>query len=88
MSSPWHDERWRLLWERLKKMLEHAEQTRDDDELVKLAMMGLALLDRHRVDRRGRCRYCRSGRRLRRKRQCTVVPVVSLYLEQPRQLLL
>jgi hypothetical protein len=77
--------RWRVLRERLAHVLVRAERAGDDD-LRKLAALALALLERHAVDGKGRCRYCRPPFRgwwSRRRRRCLVVPMLSVYLEQP-----
>jgi hypothetical protein len=77
-----HDIRYRLLRERLKQMATAAERVHDEDG-VRLALC-LALLDRHQVDKKGRCQYCRTRREWRPwSQRCTVLPVVGYYLEQP-----
>lgn len=80
--------RWRVLRERVDGMLARAEQ-RQDDECVRLAALGLALLERHVVDARGRCRHCRATQKwvLLGSRRCRVLPVIGFYLEQPAELL-
>ncbi len=86
MSSV-YEVRWRVLRERVEAILIRAEHAHGDEEFVRLAALGLALLDRHKVDDKGRCRCCRSYRGWRqRSRQCTVFPMLSFYLCQPRRL--
>lgn len=83
-----YEVRYRILRERLTQTVTTAEP-KPDDECWRLALLCLALLNRHEVDNEGRCRYCRRPRgwwRIR-SRQCTVLPIVSLYLEQPRKFL-
>jgi hypothetical protein len=73
-----------MLRERVEAVLARAEHAYGDEEFVRLAALSLALLDRHRVDDKGRCRYCRSGRKWwRRRGRCVVVVCVAYYLEQP-----
>ncbi|MPZ65806.1 MAG: hypothetical protein GEU83_09935 [Pseudonocardiaceae bacterium] len=76
--------RWRVLRQQLEGTLARAQQCHDDD-LARLATLGLALLERHAVNATGRCRYCRAQRRWwrRRPRRCLVLPMMSWYLEQP-----
>ncbi|MGH3930965.1 MAG: hypothetical protein ACRDTF_13425 [Pseudonocardiaceae bacterium] len=83
-----HEVRARILRERLKQAIAKAERELHD-ECWRLAALCLGLLDRHKVDHKGRCRYCRRPRGWWRRRspQCTVLPIVSLYLEQPREFL-
>ncbi len=57
-----YEVRWRVLRERVEETLARAEQLHSDEEFARLAALGLALLDRHKVDGKGRCRYCRSYR--------------------------
>ncbi len=82
--------RWRVLVlrERLEQMATAAEQT-DDDAGWRLAHCCLLLLDRHRIDGKGRCRRCRSRGRWwhRPTRQCSVVPILWFYMQQPRAML-
>jgi hypothetical protein len=81
--------RHRVLRERLEEIAAAAERAQDDDG-VRLALCCLALLERHAVDGKGRCPYCcLSRRRLwRRSSRCTVLPLFSFYLEQPREFVL
>ena len=83
-----YEVRHRVLRERLNQMVSTAKRA-PHDECLRLALLCLALLERHTVNDKGRCRYCRSPREWwwRRSRRCTVVPVVSLYLEQPPRIL-
>lgn len=83
-----YEVRHRVLRERLEQAVATAEQV-PDDECWRLALLCLALLDRHKADNRGRCRYCRtpSGWWRRRSRRCTVLWLVSFFLEQPREFL-
>jgi hypothetical protein len=83
-----YEVRHRVLQEKLNQMVATATRTRHD-EYVRLALLCLALLDRHTVDGKGRCRYCRTPREWWRRRscRCTVLPIVSLHLEQPREFL-
>ncbi len=71
-------------------VLSRAEHAHGDEECVRLAALGLALLDKHKVDGKGRRKWCRSGRGWwrRRGRRCTVLHVVSYYLEQPTNVIL
>lgn len=83
-----YEVRHRVLRERLNQMVATAKWA-PGEECVRLALLCLALLDRHTVDGKGRCRYCRTPREWwwRRSCRCTVLPIVSLYLEQPREFL-
>lgn len=83
-----YEVRHRVLRERLNQMVATAERA-SHDECVRLAMLCLALLDRHTVDGKGQCRSCRTPREWWRRRscQCTVLPIMSFYLEQPREFL-
>ncbi|MGH3934455.1 MAG: hypothetical protein ACRDS1_05675 [Pseudonocardiaceae bacterium] len=81
-----YEVRHRVLRERLNQMVAAAKRT-PGEECVRLALLCLALLDRHTVDGKGRCQYCRTPREWRRSCRCTVLPLVSLYLEQPREFL-
>lgn len=83
-----HEVRHRVLRQRLQQMVVTAERA-SHEECARLALLCLALLDRHTVDGKGRCRYCRTPHEWWRKRscRCAVVPVVSMYLKQPRKLL-
>jgi hypothetical protein len=78
----------RVLRERLKQTVVTAKRERDE-ECVRLALLCLALLERHTVNGKGQCRYCRAphGWWWRRSCRCTVVPVVIMYLKQPWELL-
>lgn len=89
MSSV-YEVRWRLLFERLEEMLARAEQAHGDEDCIRLAALGLALLERHKVDGKGRCRWCRSRRGWweRRARRCVVLPLVNWYLIQPREMVI
>lgn len=75
--------RWRVLRERIEQMAAAAEWAHDDDAL-RLALCCLALLDRHRVDHKGRCRWCRVRRGWwqRAETKCVVVPVIGFHVEQ------
>lgn len=79
--------RWRVLRERADEMLARAENV--DDDFARFAALAIALLDRHAVDAKGRCRYCRTYRRRwrRRPRRCLTLPVISWYLEQPMEMI-
>lgn len=83
-----YEVRHRILRERLEQTVATAERA-PDDECVRLALLCLALLERHQVTNKDRCRYCRPPRdwRWRRGYPCTVVSTVSFYLEQPREFL-
>ncbi len=76
--------RHRVLRQRLEQMVAAAEQLHDEDK-VRLALCCLALLARHRVDKKGRCQHCRARRGWQRPkaRRCSVLRVVGFYLEQP-----
>lgn len=74
-----HEVRYRLLRERLKQMV--GAQWEHDEECGRLALLCLALLERHEVDAKGRCGYCRSYLGWwRRTQKCTVVPLMGYYL--------
>jgi hypothetical protein len=77
--------RQRVLRERLADIVARAEE-RHDEECARLAGLGLALLERHEVDGRGRCRQC-PRRRWRRRNRCAVLALVSFYLEQSQEFL-
>lgn len=77
-----HETRSRLLPERLEEALVRAQRPQADEEFDRLARLALALLDRHPVDRRGRCKCCRGQWR----RRCTVLPLIGWYLEQPNRI--
>jgi hypothetical protein len=83
-----YEVRHRVLRERLEQTVATAERA-PDEECVRLALLCLALLERHQVTDKGRCRYCRPSREWRWSRWClcTVVSVMSFYLEQPREFL-
>lgn len=83
-----YEMRHRVLREKLEQIVATAERA-SHVECVRLALLCLALLDRHKVDGKGRCRYCRTPCEWWRRRscRCTVVPVVSMYLKQPREFL-
>jgi hypothetical protein len=70
--------RQRVLRERLEEIAAAAEQAQDDDG-VRLALCCVALLERHRVDEKGRCQYCwtRRGWWRTKARRCTVLLVVG-----------
>jgi hypothetical protein len=53
-----------------------------DGECARLALLCLALLERHKVSGKGLCRHCRTPREWwwRRSCRCAVLPVVSLSL--------
>ncbi len=80
--------RWRILRERLEEMAAASEQAGNENG-VRLALCCFVLLERHRVDEKGRCRCCSSRRKWwRRTRRCTVVPVIGFYLEQPTRMVI
>ena len=79
-----YEVRHRVLRERLSQMVVTATRA-PHDECLRLALLCLALLERHTVNDKGCCRYCRTPRTWQRK--CMVLPIVSLYLEQPREFL-
>jgi hypothetical protein len=83
-----YEVRHRMLRERLEQTVARADRA-SDDECARLALLCLALLERHQVTDKGRCRYCRPPHNWpwRRLCLCTVVQTVSFYLEQPRELL-
>ena len=80
--------RQRILRERLEQTVAMAELA-PHEECARLALLCLRLMTRHKVDDKGRCQYCRTPREWWRPRssQCTVLPIVVLYLEQPREFL-
>ncbi|MGH3976445.1 MAG: hypothetical protein ACRDS9_24465 [Pseudonocardiaceae bacterium] len=80
--------RHRVLRQRLQQIVATAKRT-PHEEYMRLALLCLALLDRHTVNDKGRCRHCRTPREWWRRPswQCTVLPLVSLHLEQPREFL-
>jgi hypothetical protein len=77
-----YEVRHRVLRERLEQMVAAAGRA-PDGECVRLALLCLALLERHKVNDKGRCRFCRTPRQLwpRRSCRCMVLPMASLYLE-------
>jgi len=79
--------RHRVLRERLEEVAMAAGQAHDE-EYVRLALCCLALLERHKVDDKGRCRRCPhvAGWWRLGSRRCSVVPVVGFYLEQPSRM--
>ena len=79
-----YEVRWRVLRERVEQIIT-AEWAHDED-CARLAMFYLALLDRHKVNPKGRCRWCRPrGRWWKwRARRCAVLSLASYYLMQPR----
>ncbi|MGH3874290.1 MAG: hypothetical protein ACRDSR_22790 [Pseudonocardiaceae bacterium] len=83
-----YEVRHRVLRERLQQIVTTATRTPDED-YARLALLCLALLDRHTVNGKGRCRYCRTPREWwwRRSCRCTVLPIMSHYLKQPREFL-
>jgi hypothetical protein len=80
--------RQRVLRERLEDISAAVERGHDEDG-VRLALCCLALLERHRVDGKGRCRHCCRSRRIfwRRGGRCTVIPLLGFYLVQSKKLL-
>jgi len=79
-----HEVRYRLLRERLKQIV--GAQWAHEEECGRLALLCLALLERHEVDAKGRCHYCCSHEGWwRRARQCRVVPLVGYYLAPKEQ---
>lgn len=88
MSSV-YEMRWRLLLERLKEMQVRTEQVHMDEDCMRLVALVLALLNRHKVDGKGRCRCCRSRRGWwgRSGSRCVVLPLVSLHLLQSREMI-
>ena len=87
MSSV-YEVRWRVLRDRLVEVVRQAEcgnVAPSKDETLRLAGGALSLLDRHRVDGKGRCRRCRHSGRwacFGRKQRCLVNGVLSFYLKQ------
>lgn len=81
-----YETRWQALRAQLEEILERAKNANGDEELVRLATLTVALLDQHRVNKRGRCQHCRAYRGWREKpsRKCTVLLAINLHLEQPR----
>jgi uncharacterized paraquat-inducible protein A len=81
-----YEVRWRVLRERLERIAEAADRVQNEDG-VRVALCCVALLDRHRIDGKGRCRRCRRRRGWwRRERRCTVLPLLDFYLEQPSEM--
>ncbi|HEY2763164.1 MAG TPA: hypothetical protein VGJ13_04000 [Pseudonocardiaceae bacterium] len=80
-----HDIRTRVLRERLEQLRDRAHNIYADDDFIRLATLGLALLDRHHLDHRGRCPHCRAyrGRWRRRSRTCTVLHLITWHLQRP-----
>lgn len=83
-----YEVRHRVLRERLKQTVAAATRA-PDEEYARLALLCLALLERHTVNGKGQCRYCRAPHEWwwRRSCRCMVVPVMGMYLEQPREFL-
>ncbi len=91
MSTVWGT-RYRLLLEKLEHLAEWlgAEQPREplvvEEQTVRLLMGVVRLLRQHRVNQRGRCRFCgwtRWGWRIwRRRPQCTVYQAFD-FVSQP-----
>jgi hypothetical protein len=83
-----YEVRHRVLRERLKQTVATAKGE-PDEVCARLALLCLALLERHTVNGKGRCRYCRAPHqwRWRKSCRCTVVPMVSMYLKQPLEFL-
>ena len=72
----------------LEEIRARTEQAYTDEEQLRLVLLTLALMERHQVNDKGRCRYCRPERRWwRRQRRCLVLPLVAFYLQQPTRLL-
>lgn len=82
-----YEVRWRVLRDRADEILARAEHV--DDDFARLAALAVALLERHAVDARGQCQYCRTyrARWRRRSRRCLTLPVISWYLEEPIELI-
>jgi len=81
-----YETRWQALRAQLDETLERAKEANDGEELVRLAALTAALLDQHKVNKRGQCQHCRAyrGWRERPSRKCAVLLAVNLHLEQPR----
>lgn len=77
--------RQRILRERLEEIRQRAETCYADDDVIRLASLILALLDRHQVDHHGHCQHCRSyrGRWRPRSRICTVLHLITWHLQRP-----
>ncbi|MGH3906461.1 MAG: hypothetical protein ACRDTE_20115 [Pseudonocardiaceae bacterium] len=100
--SSLHEVRWRLLWERLVKVygegqqheaetLPHGLAPDDNAELLaRLAGTTLALLERHAMDGKGRCRVrgCSQTRWwwLRKRQTCQRFVTVQFWLGQPLEI--
>lgn len=87
--TPVYPIRHRLLRERLLELLRRIEiggEQAIDDDIVRLAVAALTLLDRHQLDGKGRCRRCRSFQPwwpFRKRQRCLVYTVISFYLDEP-----
>jgi hypothetical protein len=77
--------RQRVLRERLEELHDRAADVYADDDFIRLAALNLALLDRHQIDKHGRCRQCRSFRRWwrTRSRHCAFLLLISWYIQRP-----
>ncbi len=86
-----YEVRWRVLRERVGGTLARIEQAHSDEECFRLAALALALLDRHKVDDKGRCRVwgCSRWRCMPwgKRRTCQVFVMVHFWVEQPLQIL-
>lgn len=81
--------RHRLLRERFEKMTDRLSGGAEgvtEEQVIRLMAAAAMLLCRHQVDRRGRCRFCRSGRwtgRFRRRRpRCMVHGFLGFAMDQ------
>lgn len=79
--------RHRLLRERLAGVVRQAEPTSNglpDSDSMRLAAAALALLERHGIDREGRCQRCRRGGywwwQSKGRQRCLVYAVLNFYL--------
>lgn len=76
--------RHRLLVERLRDMLHRPMDELRDDDITRVFAAAYVLLTQHKLDKRGRCRYCQPFTWWRRKwKTCTVNQTFGVAMTQP-----